>query len=172
MNQANNESGPQFAPGIADKIDVELHNALNYSYTEYFANEVDLSTSGSATINFPPAANGNYYLTIKHRNSIETTSADPVSFALPVVDYSFDQPAKAYGSNLLLMIDGYYAIYGGDVNQDGSVDTGDTTPTDNDQYFYVAGYILTDVNGDGIVDTADGTIIDNNQFIYVGAVLP
>jgi hypothetical protein len=88
------------------------------------------------------------------------------------VDYSFDLPAKAYGGNLLLMIDGYYAIYGGDVNQDGSVDSGDTTPTDNDQYFYVAGYILTDINGDGIVDTADGTIIDNNQFIYVGAALP
>jgi hypothetical protein len=172
MNQANNESGPQFAPGIADKIDVELHNALNYSFTEYVANDINLSTSGFATILFPPAANGNYYLTIKHRNSIETTSANPVSFALPVVDYSFDLPAKAYGGNLLLMIDGYYAIFGGDVNQDGSVDSGDTTPTDNDQYFYVAGYILTDINGDGIVDTADGTIIDNNQFIYVGAALP
>jgi len=70
------------------------------------------------------------------------------------------------------MIDGYYAIYAGDVNQDGFVDSGDSTPIDNDQFMFVSGYMVTDVNGDGFVDTGDVTYVDNNQFIFVGAVLP
>lgn len=70
------------------------------------------------------------------------------------------------------MLDGIYAIYGGDVDQNGSIDGGDITPFDNDQLNYVTGYIVTDINGDGTIDSGDGTIIDNNQFNYVAAALP
>jgi hypothetical protein len=88
------------------------------------------------------------------------------------ISYSFDTPAKAYGGNLLLMITGEYVIYGGDVNQDGSVDTADMTPVDNDAAGFAYGYLASDVNGDGIVDTADMTIIDNNAAGFVGSVTP
>lgn len=172
MNQANNELGPQFGPGIADQIAVELHNSGNYGIIEYADPNVFLSTGGSAQTFIPSGFSSSYYLTIKHRNSIETTSASPVSFALPVVNFTFNQPSNVYGSNLIQMFDGGYAIYGGDANQDGAVDGGDVTPFDNDQFNYVSGYVATDINGDGIIDSGDGTIIDNNQFYYVGAVLP
>jgi hypothetical protein len=89
-----------------------------------------------------------------------------------VINQSFATPADVYGGNLLLMLDGGYAIYGGDVNQDGSVDGGDVTPFDNDQFNYVSGYVPTDINGDAIIDSGDGTIIDNNQFNYISAILP
>ena len=69
------------------------------------------------------------------------------------------------------MIDMGYAIYGGDINQDGFVDGGDVTPFDNDQFNFVAGYVDSDVDGNGSVDGGDGTILDNNQFNFVGAVL-
>jgi subtilisin family serine protease/PKD repeat protein len=172
MRQASNESGPQFGPGIADQITIELHNAGNYGMVEYSDPDVMLNTSGNATVSIPPGFSGSYYITVKHRNSIETTSASPVSLVPPVVNFAFDQPANVYGGNLQLMIDGTHAIFGGDANQDGAVDTGDTTPTDNDQFFYISGYVPTDINGDGSVDTADGTIIDNNQFHYAGVDLP
>jgi PKD repeat protein len=172
MNQANNESGPQFGAGIADQITVELHNAGNYGIIEYSDPNVFLTTSGFAQVSIPSGYSGSYYLTVKHRNSIETTSASPVSLASPVVYFDFSQPSNVYGGNLLLMFDGGYAIYGGDANQDGAIDGGDVTPFDNDQYNYIAGYVATDINGDGIIDSGDGTIIDNNQFYYVGAVLP
>ncbi|MFH1121738.1 MAG: BACON domain-containing carbohydrate-binding protein [Bacteroidota bacterium] len=172
MRQANDEYGAHFGAGIADVIDIELHNSSDYSIIEHDATNTDLSTSGNATVVIPPALSNNYYITVKHRNSIETTSANPVSFAGPVISYAFDLPVKAFGGNLLQMIDGYYTIYGGDVNQDGTIDTGDGTPIDNDQFYFVSGYVVTDINGDGTVDTGDGTIVDNNQFFFVGTVLP
>ena len=172
MHQANDESGEHFGTGIADLVDVELHNSSDYSIVEFNAANIELSTAGNAVISIPPALSNSYYITIKHRNSIETTSSVPVLFSGPVISYAFDLPAKAFGDNLLEMIDGYYTIYGGDVNQDGIIDTGDGTPIDNDQFLFISGYVVTDVNGDGTVDTGDGTIVDNNQFFFVGTLLP
>ncbi len=171
LNMSYNELAPEF-PGFADEITVELHNSTSYSTIEYTA-VVMLSTTGTVTVtDIPAALNGDYYITVKHRNSIETTTADPVSFTDAVITQSFATPADVYGGNLLLMIDGGYAIYGGDVNQDGSVDGGDVTPFDNDQFNYVTGYVVTDINGDATIDSGDGTIIDNNQFNYISAILP
>ncbi|MBK6346609.1 MAG: hypothetical protein IPF68_11875 [Bacteroidales bacterium] len=172
MRQASDQNGAHFGAGIADVVDIELHNSADYSIIEHSAANTELSTAGNAIVSIPPALGNSYYITVKHRNSIETTSANPVSFAGPEISYAFDQPAKAFGGNLLQMIDGFYTIYGGDVNQDGTIDTGDGTPIDNDQFMFVMGYIVTDVNGDGTVDTADGTIVDNNQFFFVGTLLP
>jgi PKD repeat protein len=172
MNQANNELGPQFSPGIADQITVELHNAGNYSLIEHSANNVNLGTNGKANVPVPITFPDSYYITIKHRNSIETTTAFPLSLAGSLITYDFDGPSKAFGGNLLMMTDGEYVIYGGDANQDGAIDGGDVTPFDNDQFNYVSGYVNTDINGDGIIDSGDGTIIDNNQFYYIGASLP
>lgn len=172
MKQARNESGPQFGPGIADQITVELHNAGDYGIIEYSDPNVMLSTNGYATVTIPPGFGGSYYITVNHRNSIETTSASPVSLASPVVYFDFSLPNNVYGGNLLQMFDGDYAIYSGDANQDNAIDGGDVTQFDNDQFNYVSGYLSTDINGDGIIDSGDGTIIDNNQFNYIGAVLP
>ncbi len=171
LNQAFNELEPQFS-GNADEITVELHNSGSYSTIEHTA-VVLLSTNGTAIVNDIPAElNNAYYITVKHRNSIEITTANPVPFSGAVISQSFANPANVYGGNLLLMLDGGYAIYGGDVNQDGSVDGGDVTPFDNDQFNYIVGYVTTDINGDAIIDSGDGTIIDNNQLNYISAILP
>ncbi|KAF0198738.1 MAG: hypothetical protein FD166_990 [Bacteroidetes bacterium] len=172
MRQANGETGPQYGPGIADHITVQLHNDADYGIIEQSYPDVELGTDGIATVTVSSLLSGSYYLSIVHRNSIETTSALPVSFAAQSITYNFDNPASAFGNNLVQMIDGWYAIFGGDVNQDGFVDTGDVTPLDNDQFNFTMGYVPTDVNGDGSVDTGDITIVDNNQFNFVGAALP
>ncbi|MHC1776404.1 MAG: S8 family serine peptidase [Lentimicrobium sp.] len=172
MNQACDEAGPQFDPGIADQITVELHNPGNYGIIEYSDPDAFLSTVGSAQVAIPAGLTGSYYVTVKHRNSIEITSASPVSFAAPVINVAFDQPANVYGGNLLMMMDGNHVIIGGDVNQDGGVDTGDMTPVDNDAAGFVSGYLPTDVNGDGVVDTGDMTIVDNNAASFSGKVTP
>ena len=70
------------------------------------------------------------------------------------------------------MIDGTYVIYGGDVNLDGYIDSGDMTPLDNDSNNFVSGYANTDVNGDGFVDSGDMTIVDNNGNAFISAVTP
>ncbi|MBK6347370.1 MAG: hypothetical protein IPF68_15850 [Bacteroidales bacterium] len=171
MRQAYDENGPHAGPGIADIITVELHAAADYG-SILFSDDVDLGVDGTAGVSVPAALSGPFYITIRHRNSIETTSSVPVSMDNTTISYSFDTPAKAFGGNLLLMITGEYVIFGGDVNQDGSVDTGDMTPVDNDAAGFMFGYISSDVNGDGTVDTGDMTIIDNNAAGFVGSVTP
>ena len=172
MNEASNESAPQFGAGIADVITVELHNATTYATIEYTATMVMLSTGGIATVvDIPATFSGSYYVTIKHRNSVEITSAQPVDFSGGSISYAFDTKASCYGGNLKL-VDGFYCIYAGDVNQDGIVDISDMTLVDNDASNFTSGYLTTDINGDSVVDISDMTIIDNNASTFTGTILP
>jgi len=172
MRPAMGQNGPFFSDQIADDITIELHNPQNYSIIEQSFGSIFLNLNGTAIVPLPIEFIGEYYITIKHRNSIETASASPVAFIGNTITFSFGTPSMVYGNNLVQSSDGYFLIYGGDVNHDGVVDTGDVTPVDNDQFNFATGYLTADVNGDGIVDTGDVTIIDNNQFNFIGAALP
>jgi hypothetical protein len=171
MREASNGFAPQY-PGIADRIRVELHQDGNYSTIVYAASEVELSITGTATLTIPAEYSGNYYITIKHRNSIETTTATPLSFAGVAVNQSFATRTNVFGDNLKFSGDGYYLIYGADVNQDGIVDTGDMNDVDNGSAAILIGYNLPDANGDGLVDTSDMNMVDNNSAAIVYIRLP
>jgi hypothetical protein len=172
MHQAQDENGAHWPAGIADMIWVELHNASNYGAIVYTAAYVQLSTNGTATISVPAIYTGSYYVTIRHRNGIETTTATPLIFSGPTLSYSFDLPGKAYGSNLYQTGDGSYVIYGGDVNQDGLIDSSDLIAADNDVSNFTTGYIPTDINGDGLIDSTDMILIENNASNFIGIILP
>lgn len=174
LNQSNDENGAHFPSGVADQITVELHDAANYATVIYTATAVNLSTTGTATVTIPSAHSGSYFITIKHRNSLQTVSATAKSFSGSSVSQSFGTPADAFGGNLVLMAGPgtHYAIYGGDVNQDGTIDSGDMTPLDNDAANFAVGYMATDANGDGSVDSGDMTIVDNNGNSFISTVTP
>ncbi|NVO18332.1 MAG: hypothetical protein HXX13_01455 [Bacteroidetes bacterium] len=109
---------------------------------------------------------------MKHRNSIETWSAVPVSFAGNTINYNFStSAAQAFGSNQLQM-GSVYAIYGGDANQDSVVDGSDMASIDNASTLLLFGYNSEDINGDGIVDGTDMATVDNNSTIVVMAIRP
>lgn len=167
MRQAWNNTGPQWPAGVADHITVELHDATNYSTLIWALPDVPLSTSGTAEINIPATYSGSYYITVRHRNSIETTTSQPVSFTASNIGQSFGSPSAVYGGNLKLSRDGLYMIYGADVNQDGIVDTGDMNWVDNGSTAILRGYNAADSNGDGIVDTSDMNLVDNNSTAIV-----
>jgi hypothetical protein len=162
MRQAMDAVGPHWTAGIADHITVELHTSAIYATIVYSATDVPLSTTGAATVTIP-ANNGSYYITVKHRNSIETTTATAISFTGNTISHSFGIPVNVFGGNLGLSVDNFYVIYGGDVNQDGFVDTRDYTLVDNNSASISKGYLTSDVDGNGIVDTRDYTPIDNNN---------
>jgi parallel beta-helix repeat protein len=162
MRQAQDITGPRYNPGIADEITVELRQSSNYNNIIYSATAF-LSTNGQAVVNIPSYLNNIYYLTVRHRNSIETTSIIPVSFLNPVISYNFSSgAAQAYGSNQKVMF-GTYVLYGGDVNQDGIVDGSDMAAIDNASTAVLHGYVPEDANGDAIVDGSDMAMIDNNS---------
>lgn len=75
---------------------------------------------------------------------------------------------KAYGDNLKEVEPGVFAIYSGDVNQDGYIATDDVTTVDNDNLTGSSGnYLVTDLNGDTYVGTDDVTLCDNNNLMGI-----
>jgi hypothetical protein len=172
MRAAMDQFGEHWGSGIADNITIELHNSSNYSSVVYTVSNVNLNTNGTASLTIPSVYSGSYYITVKHRNSIETVSSVPVSFSGSSVAYNFNIDTKAFGNNLGLTLDGWWVIYGGDVSQDGFIDTADMTPVDNDSFNYLSGYLSSDTNGDGVIDTGDMTIVDNNAANYVATAHP
>lgn len=172
MNQASDYGSPHFGAGIADKVRLELHSATNYADIVLVKDNLNLSTSGNVTVSVPGSYSGSYYITVHHRNHVTTTTAIPVSFSGSTVIYDFTIAAsKAYGNNMQNM-GGVYAIYGGDVNQDGLVESTDMIEIDNSVITWATGYLPVDANGDGVVDSSDMILVDNNAAAFVGAVLP
>ncbi len=172
LNKSQNESGDQYTGNTADKITIELHNAADYGTVAYSASGINLSTSGQAAVSVPGTNSGSYYLTVKHRNSIETVSALPLALSGTTISYNFtDNAGKAFGDNMKAL-DGIYVIYGGDVNQDGVVDGLDMIPVDNQAANFGTGYIPEDINGDGSIDALDMIVLDNNAAGFIAAVLP
>jgi len=121
----------------------------------------------------PAAVNGMYYIGIRHRNSIEVWSSLPVNFGLvSIINYDITTNASQVYGNNLKQIGSRYVIYGGDVNQDGLIDSSDMIPVDNDSRIFNTGYLDTDVNGDGLVDSSDMIILDNNGSLFVARITP
>ncbi|MCF8294852.1 MAG: BspA family leucine-rich repeat surface protein [Bacteroidales bacterium] len=172
MNEAYDENGIHWAEGIADHITVELHDAAAYSTIIYTASDVVLSTSGDAEISIPSEYLGSYYITIKHRNSIETVSANPVSFSTGEISQSFANPANVYGNNLIEMIDGTYCIFGGDVNQDGNVNLLDIESVNTQLIAGEIGYINQDTDGNGSIQLLDREIVSTNVLSGVIVTTP
>ena len=160
-----------------DTVKILLANGTTpYAFVDSASVLLD-SLSFSTTATFGSAANGNYYLVVKHRNCVETWSASTIAFAKgSTISYDFtDAQTKAYGSNLIQVSDSpvRWAMFGGDVNQDGYVDPLDLALIDVDSYNYVSGRgLATDINGDGYVDPLDMAIADANSYNYAGVSKP
>ena len=106
-----------------DTINVLLRNVTS-PYNLVDSVKGYLSASGTASVNFTnPLQNVNYYIVVKHRNSIETWSkSGGEAFVNQSLSYNFTTAAsQAYGNNMVL-INGKYSFFTGDVNQDGIVD--------------------------------------------------
>ncbi|MBK7213155.1 MAG: hypothetical protein IPH88_07660 [Bacteroidales bacterium] len=173
MRKAQNDVGNQFPGSVADKITLELHNSGAYASIPYLVSSVDLNTNGTATTTIPGLFSSSYYVTVKHRNSIETTSAAPVSFAGATINYNYSSAAaNAYGNNMKIVSGGFWAFYTGDVNQDGIIDSGDMIPVENQSNNFATGYISEDTNGDGLIDSSDMIIVENNSNDFISAITP
>lgn len=156
--------------------------SMTDTFTVYLARSVspyDFLDSAKSTINkntlngifrFNRAASENYYIVIKHRNSIQTWSRNgsEIFRAGEINNYDFtDSQTKAYGSNMNLKL-GKWCIINGDCNQDGYIDGSDYLEVSN--YYDMEGYYPGDNNGDGYIDGSDYIQISNNY--DVGIITP
>ncbi|MCB0729353.1 MAG: hypothetical protein KDD00_17955, partial [Ignavibacteriae bacterium] len=137
--------------------------------------KVVLNQNGYALANFFNISSGiNFYLVVKHRNSIETWSKTTMSFLLGIpIAYDFTtSKTKAYGDNQVLK-SGEYCIYGGDVDQNGSVNSSDILGIFNNNLGgFHSVYEVTDVTGDGLTDLDDVLLAYNNSNIFVAKIRP
>jgi hypothetical protein len=174
MHEAMNDMGePQHGAGIADQINVELHNELDYLTIEHTASNVDLNTDGTATVSIPATYSGMYYVTIKHRNSIEAVSATVLDFSGAIIDYNYSTAAsQAFGDNQKDFGDGVFGLFVGDANQDGLIDGDDLVYMDPDLTVGNIGYLPSDLNGDGLVDGDDLVKGDLNFITGISVVTP
>ena len=156
-----------------DSVSVLLRNT-SPPYAVVDSLKGKLSQTGNIYLTFPNAVNGvNYYIVVNHRNSIETWSkAGGEMFINDALSYDFTSAAsQAYGSNQV-DLGLIYAIYTGDVNQDGLVDLTDLVLISNDASNFTTGYVVTDLNCNSIVDLTDLIYCQNNSSIFVTVKKP
>ena len=160
---------------IQDTVTAFLKNSSS-PYEVVDSAKVYLSSVGEGTFSFLNAVNGaGYYIQLKHRNSIETWSSSAQMFENGSLDYDFTTAAnKAFGDNMI-QVDASpvrFAMFSGDVNQDGVIDGSDVMITSNDAYNFVTGYVSSDLNGNGVVDGNDAAIADNNAANFITRITP
>lgn len=172
MNKSKNATGDQYAGNISDQITVELHNSTSPYSIAGGPYTVNVNTDGTASVTIPASLGSGYFIVVKHRNSVETWTASPISFSGATVSYNFSSAAsQAYGNNMKL-ISGKYVIYTGDVNQDGIINSADLNAVNNDALSFQAGYTQNDANGDGMIDSEDMIMLDNNSAAYIQVIKP
>lgn len=165
----------------SDTITISFRQSTS-PYSVVQSKKTIMSNTGISNTNFDLTDNNtDYFISINHRNAIETWTNGTINFSGD--DYYYydftTSSAQAFGGNQILLNPAnsnsgieYYGFFSGDVNQDGSVDLSDGSLVDNDSYDFVSGYVPTDVNGDDFVDLSDLTIVDNNSYDYVSKIVP
>ncbi len=157
----------------SDSIDVDLWsssalNNTNPSYTQ----KVIVLKDGTASATFPGAVSGQrFYIAIRHRNHLETWSADSILMST-VTTYDFTNAInKAYSDGfnppMITLGIGVYGFYAGDVNHDGAVDGADMSLVENGAAAFQFGYNPGDMTGDGATDGADLSMLENNAQLFL-----
>lgn len=169
-----NMQGVSTSLTVADSVTVRLHQAVS-PYNEIFMAKVATELAGNASLVIPAnLANGNFFISVSHRNSIGVWSSTPVQITNNLL-YDFTlSPSNSFGNNVqlvdpLLM---RYGLFSGDINQDGIVDGLDYNDWESDANNFGAGFISTDLNGDGVADGLDYNLFEVNNNNFAGVVQP
>lgn len=160
---------------INDTARVYLHRIDFPNIVVDSATSIILSNAAIPVL-FSRALSGSYYIRVNHRNSIETWSrAGGVGYSRGIslgFDFVNDR-TQAYESNQAITFDGnYFAMYGGDINQDYVVNLSDITLAYNASSVFAAGYIITDVTGDNLANLNDIVLTYNNSAQFVSRHAP
>ncbi len=156
-----------------DSVDVNLWSVANLSSsTPDFTVRSVLHTNGTLTAVFPGATlNNSYYVALKHRNSLEIWSAAPVTIA-STTNHDFSSSLNAafsdgFSEPLKWLNGNKYAMFSGDVNQDGTIDLFDAQIAENGASNLLFGYYASDCNGDASTDLFDMQLIENNSTLLL-----
>ncbi len=178
---------PNFNLLTEDTMQVFVRGSVS-PFTILDSSKAVLDSSGHADFVFNNVPDGQpVYLQLKHRNSLETWSRKPSSTIFAILNsihfqaftsflqYDFTSTAsRAFGNNMTQVDTGpnKFAIYSGDVNQDGFINLSDVITISNDAGSFTSGYKVTDINGDNLSDLTDVIIANNNSTNFVSVMKP
>lgn len=159
---------PVGQPTVCDTITVKLHDPIPpYGVKQTFKGTIN--TSGDGAFLFPSSLLGeSYYISVHHRNALETWSALPITFNAATTSYIFsDAISKAMGNNMHNMGDGNFALHSGDVDQNGTIEMVDMNDLESASLISTYGYLPQDLNGDGLIESTDYSLLENNMNLFV-----
>jgi hypothetical protein len=163
-------------PGLVIRDTVTAYLANNFSPFALIdsARSVIDSVTFNGTFLFGNAVAGNYYIVIKHRNSIQTWSkSGGESYSVgSTLNYNFTSSQSQATGNNLALVNTKWSDFSGDVNQDETVDVTDLIEVYNDARNLEEGYINTDVNGDYFADVSDLLMTFNNSNNVISVIKP
>jgi hypothetical protein len=167
-------------PGLtSDTLTVQLAETTEPWNILYSAHGVNLNTDGKCRVSVPGSITGNYYVIIKHRNSVETWSKSGGEiFGGDLTSLDFSTSAdQAFGSNQTSVSGGKFALFSGDVTspggvQDGYIDINDLNSIYNLNVESAFGFSSEDLTADGFVDINDLNMVYNNNVNSVGMNTP
>src|SRR6185369_4402287 len=112
----NNEGVSGASPSETDSIIVEAHATSNFNtLIDSYKGVIDVNGTVSGSLSLATAGQY-YYMALRHRSGLLTTSADSVLLdPFTTVDWRLSASA-VWGANQLDLGDGYFAIFSGDVS--------------------------------------------------------
>ena len=156
-----------------DTIQVEIYNETTFALAG--SAKAILMTGGTATAVIY-GSDANYFVAIRHRNSVLTWSSVPIAFANATpTSYNFSSSLAQVMSGWMAddYSEGIYSIFSGDINQDEYVDANDYPFFDIDNSLGLCcDYYVTDLNGDGFVDANDYPFFSINNDNGVFSIHP
>ena len=166
LSGATSQNSPLYNSGLSasasdiDTVRIDLMYP-NAPYTMAASYKGILQSNGTIACLFTNISCGNYYIRVKHKNSLETWSANPVNIS-NAASYDFTNAAsKAFGANQNNVASGVYAFHSGDINQDASINSTDLSSLELSLQNHPTGYAIWDLNGDGMTETADYSLLEN-----------
>ncbi|HMS34052.1 MAG TPA: sialidase family protein [Ignavibacteria bacterium] len=159
---------------VSDTVNISLRRT-DFPNVAVDSAKVTYSTSAVAVTLLSRALTGQYYVVVKHRNSIETWSKAGGQSYTRGAAFIFDfvnNILNTYGSNQALVSGVFYGMFGGDIEQNGFIDLNDITLVYNDAGLFATGYLVTDVTGDNLTDLSDLLITYNNNADFVTVKKP
>jgi len=162
---------------IRDTVTAYLRNTSSpYSIVDSARAVID-SVNMTGNFNFYNTYTGNYYISLIHRNALETWSKSGGETLTNGTTQNYimtDISSKAYGNNIVQVDNSpmKFALYSGDVNKDSFIDLTDVIYVFNDASSFVTGYKISDLTGNNITDLTDILVAYNNAGNFVSVMRP
>lgn len=157
-----------FPSNITDWILIDLFENLNsttpIASKAGFVNTdgIVIDENGEEGLNFSDLAIGEYYVVVRQCSHLAVMSADPIQLGNSE-PYDFTTAdSKAQGTNQLTLVNGIYAMIGGDYDANGIINNLDFNKW-NVANSLVNSYVSWDGDGNGIVNNQDFNIWTVNK---------